>query len=874
VTTIRAFEMSGAAQAVEPGSKGVTEPSTRERGAPLGVPRLAALELPRARLVARVEAAARGPLTVVVAPAGWGKTTLVAQWARGHDGNVVWLDGAKSDAGMIAASVVDRPAGRRDGASSRARDGAFEPCYVVVDAADSLSADAQDRLADVIEHAPPHTHVVMTTRADLLFPNTLARLRARDDVAYLYSSDLAFDRDEAAALLRGHGVTELTADDLETLLGKTGGWPAALVLAAIAMRESENAHTAVEHFSGANARVRAYVHAEVVSPLPEALRTFMLDTAVIDTVEPSLSRALTDLEGVDAVIEALEAAQLLERAEHTDSLLYPLLVRDALRAELGRTDPDARTRLLERAAQWHIDRATALDIEQAGGYLVRAERWEAVRDHAMEYARLMHQNGRARAALAWVTAMPISMRRADAELCVLEVALLTLAGDTLRAEAIARELGDVTRLRVGLRLALATIRAVWVQGHLPPPQVVEAADEAVRLLAATARDEFFSVDDLVTPESTRTIALVARARARWYEGFAGEAAHAMRIELELGDTLPLSRLHVLGTLAQIEAWHGTLSLAERYASQAARIARVSLVSDHPFLVASELAHVHVLIERGDVKRAMRLLDQTERLTTTVVFEVWMTNDVLERAWLRYVMGSPRLGIQLITSHLARANPPARFEARARALTARMLLDLGEIATATHQLGYDPSTPYVDIASVAVQIALARQDLAAARRVLEQWPSRDELQDEMTYLLWAATVEFAASGIIDVDAADFIAAPASMEGHVRLFLDAGPDVRRYLVAVARRRPDGFFASLLRADSRAENREAVVVNAPTLSSRERTVLRHLANRLTYVEIAELLFISQNTVKSHAKSIYTKLGASGRLDAVERAEELGLL
>jgi LuxR family maltose regulon positive regulatory protein len=822
--------------------------------------------------VARVEAAARGPVTIVVAPAGWGKTTLVGQWARAHDGRVVWLDGATTD-GATVATLAGQMATTRVRVGG-GRDGAPEPSYVVVDGAERLDRAAHDELANLVEHAAPHTHVVMTTRADVLFPAVLARLRARDDLAYLYSSDLAFDRDEAAALLRQHGAAPLTADDLETLMGKTQGWPAALVFAAIAMRESEHARAAVERFSGANARVRAYIEAEIIDAFPEALRTFMLETAVVDAVEPALSRGLTGVDDVDAPIEALEAAQLLERGDDSDSLHYPPLVRDALRAQLAHLDPGAPNRLLERAARWHIERASVDDIERAGAYFVRGELWEAVRAHALTYTRLMHQCARTRAALAWVTAMPLAMRRADPEVCMLEVALLTLTGDTLRAESVARELGDVTRLSVGVRLALATIRAVWVQGHLPPAHVVEATDEALRLLGSMTRDEFFSVDDLVTPESARTIAQVARARARWYDGNASEAAHAMRTELELGDTLPLSRVHVLGTLAQIEAWHGTLSLAERYASQARRIARISLVPDHPFLVASELAYVHVLIERGDVERAARLLDQTERLTAVVTFDVWKTNDVIERAWLRHVTGSPRLGIQLLASHLARTNPPARFEARARALAARMLLDLGEIATASHQLSYDPSTPFVDVASVAVQIALARQDVDGARRVLEHWPSRAELQDELTYLLWTATIEHAATGNLDVEAADVIAAPASIEGYARLFLDAGPDVRRFLVAAARRRPDGYFATALRADARALNREAVVLNAPVLSGRERTVLRHLANRLTYGEIAELLFISQNTVKSHAKSIYTKLGASGRLDAVERAEDLGLL
>jgi LuxR family maltose regulon positive regulatory protein len=107
----------------------------------------------------------------------------------------------------------------------------------------------------------------------------------------------------------------------------------------------------------------------------------------------------------------------------------------------------------------------------------------------------------------------------------------------------------------------------------------------------------------------------------------------------------------------------------------------------------------------------------------------------------------------------------------------------------------------------------------------------------------------------------------------MFLDAGPHVRRLLVALARRQPGGYFARLLAPAPRAGGDDAAP-ELTTLSARERTVLQYLANRLTYAEIAEVMFISRNTVKTHAKSVYTKLGVSGRIHAIERAQELGLL
>ena len=215
-----------------------------------------------------------------------------------------------------------------------------------------------------------------------------------------------------------------------------------------------------------------------------------------------------------------------------------------------------------------------------------------------------------------------------------------------------------------------------------------------------------------------------------------------------------------------------------------------------------------------------------------------------------------------------------LEARSRVIAARCLLELGDPVAAGHRLAYEPGTPFVGVTGTAVQLALMRNDVRRAREVLEAWPAHGEPQDDLRYQLWSATVlqtegrhaaaQLAGEGVLEA---------AAPEGHVRLFLDAGPHVRRLLVALARRQPAGYAARLLSTPLPHGGDEAEHDTAP-LSNRERVVLQHLANRLTYAEIAEAMFISRNTVKTHAKSVYTKLGVDGRGHAVERAQELGLL
>jgi LuxR family maltose regulon positive regulatory protein len=151
-----------------------------------------------------------------------------------------------------------------------------------------------------------------------------------------------------------------------------------------------------------------------------------------------------------------------------------------------------------------------------------------------------------------------------------------------------------------------------------------------------------------------------------------------------------------------------------------------------------------------------------------------------------------------------------------------------------------------------------------------------LQERLGHHLWRCVTDFVDGdeSAAVADASELFALSES-EGHVRLFLDAGPPAHLLLVAAARAEPSGYAASLLRAQREARVASATSsVGRSVLSARERAVLGHLANRLTYAEIADRLFVSQNTVKSHAKSVYTKLGVSGRRRAVERAQELGLL
>jgi LuxR family transcriptional regulator, maltose regulon positive regulatory protein len=416
------------------------------------------------------------------------------------------------------------------------------------------------------------------------------------------------------------------------------------------------------------------------------------------------------------------------------------------------------------------------------------------------------------------------------------------------------------------------MRSVWVEDHLSPSLALAAADDALERARTLPPEDFRSVGDIVTPQNVATVAAVTRARARWYLGEISPARHDLFEHLEAGDTSPLSRLHLFGGLALVESWNGVLTLAEHFGAQAHEIANQSLVAGHPYLAPTELALAHVALERGDTVVAAARLDAAARLMEIVSHSTWTTMLALERAWLALVEGRPREGIAVLA-----AESPFRplFDGRRRALRARLLLALDDVAAAERALAYDPATANSAVAAVAAQLALTRGHQALARRVVDQWPRERSEQDHLAHCFWVAVVALAVGqeGVALSAAAEAVEVGAA-GGHVRAFLDAGAVATPLLQLLGRHDATGHMAAVLAAHD--GDRSSVVDDTgdSLLTPRERVVLRHLADRLTYAEIADELFISRNTVKTHAKSVYMKLGANGRRDAIQRAEQHGLL
>jgi LuxR family maltose regulon positive regulatory protein len=304
-----------------------------------------------------------------VAPAGYGKTTLLGEWAKRDDRPFAWVtvDERDNDGDRLRDSVaraVDEALG----------DDSEAPFVLVIDDADALyRQSALDALAGIANDLPPRARLAVASRRELALP--VARMRAQRLVTELGPRDLAMTRVEAARLLAAMGH-RLDADTLDTLLQRTEGWPAGLALAALYLAEG-GGRANVGRFGGADRLVADYVRDEVLCDLPDDARAFVVRTSVLDMLSGSLCDALLDRDDSASVLDALAREGLVLAVDRTgERYRYHRLVRDTLRAELRRREPGLEPELHVRASVWHEstgdhDRAlhhalAAGDVEAAG----------------------------------------------------------------------------------------------------------------------------------------------------------------------------------------------------------------------------------------------------------------------------------------------------------------------------------------------------------------------------------------------------------------------------------------------------------------------------------------------------------------------------
>jgi LuxR family maltose regulon positive regulatory protein len=888
------------------------------------VPRVRRGLLPRPRLTERLGRAAESALTLVSAPAGFGKTTALAEWlstgpdgarsvawlsldARDNDPALFWtyvvtaLQGAEPTVGTGALALLRSARSSTEAVlSSLLNDLAGLPHDVVLVLDDYhlvVARDVQDGMAFLLAHLPPQAHLVIATRADPSFP--LARLRARADLVEVRVADLRFTRDEAAAYLE-HGMgLELTPGDVATLEQRTEGWIAALQLAALSLQGRQDAAGFIEGFAGDDRYVVDYLVEEVLERQSEEVRTFLLRTSVLSRLSGGLCEAVTGQDGGRATLEALDRAGLflVPLDDRRRWYRYHHLFADVLRARLREEEPERLSDLHRRASEWYEHHGEPAEAVQHALDAGDVERAAALVELAVPALRRARQEATLR---RWLEALPEELLRRRPVLAIGYVGSLMSRGEL---EGVQERLDAVERLLDEQDAGAPSADVVVVDraGYrsLPSEIAMYRAGRALVLgdVAATmaharrARDLAVEDDHLTRGAAAALLGLAywtggdLDTARRWYTDATAGLARAGHHSDVLGGAL---------VLADIAVAQGRLRAAMSTFEEGLRLAgRV----DPPLRGAADM-HVGVgalLCERNDLDGARRHLQLSRDLGEHAGLPQNRYRRRVVMARIRAAQGDPDAALGLLDEaerlYVGDFSPDVRPVA---ALRARVWISQGRWAEALgwardrglssdDELGYVREFEHVTLARALVGRYTAERD----ERTIE------EATGLLRRLLAAAEAGARTGGLIDVLVVqalasqvrgDLSAAIASLrralalagpEGHVRVFVDEGAPMAALLRAAGERGPDGghvrrLVAAFDGADGRVPLQRGLV---DPLSARELDVLRLLATDLAGPDIARELVVSLNTVRTHTKNIYAKLAVNNRRAAVRRAEELAL-
>ncbi|MCU0487246.1 MAG: LuxR C-terminal-related transcriptional regulator, partial [Anaerolineales bacterium] len=830
--------------------------------------------VPRTHLIERLnEGLAAGcKLTLISAPAGFGKTTLVSEWVAGCGEPVAWLsldvgdnDPARFISYLISALQTIK-AGIGDGLLAALQSPQplqietilttllneisilSEHFVLILDDYHLLDSQPVDgALTFIIEHQPPQMHLVIATREDPSLP--LARLRARGQCAELRAADLRFTPVEAAEFLNRVMDLHLSDADIAALETRTEGWIAGLQMAAISMQGHQDTAGFIQSFTGSHRFVLDYLLEEVLQRQSVDVQAFLLHTSILDRMCGSLC---------DAVLldPSTPGQATLEYLERTNLFIIPLdnerrwyryhhLFSDLLRKRLGQSlSPEEIARLHIRASQWFEDDALEIEAFHHSAAANDIERTERL----MEGKGIpLHLRGALNIVLAWLDSLPQPVLDARPMLRVRSATIALMAGQTTGVKekiqaaekALEKAVLDVqTRDLIG---QLACARAILAVTRYQAEEIISQAQRALEYLAPENLRYRFTVGWVLAVayhyQGNRTASMQVMTETLSIQAPVSKFAMMLAIThlghlQELGNQLyqaaetygralqllgdqPLPSAHDVHLgLARIYYEWNDLDKAQQHTQQSLQLAYQydRMVDRH---ILSEVLLARLKLTVGDVDSAAALLDQAQHSANQMNFTRWMPEVIAARVLVLIQRGQ-------LTAAAEVANQYGLSMSQAR-----VLLSQGNPSEALALLAYG-----------------------------DQEKARETLNEAL--------------------------ALAEPEGFIRLFLDEGPQMAELLSAAAAQgvRP-GYVNKLLAAfetEPKPGQPSAPVADSSSLidplSPRELEVLGLIAQGLSNQEICKRLFLALDTVKGHNRRIFDKLQVQRRTEAIARARELGLL
>ena len=931
--------------------------------------------VPRPHLIERLNAGLHRKLTLISAPAGFGKTTLLSEWASQRVSeatsgrSVAWvsLDEADNDPTRFwsysFAALQKARSGIGETALTMLRstsppaieailttlineivavsqgDHEGRPYVLVLDDYQMIQEQSiHETLAFLLDHLPPQMHLVIATRIDP--PLNIARLRVRGQMTELRADDLRFRPAEAAFFLNQVMDLGLSQEDVAALEARTEGWIAGLQVAAMAMQGRDDLSGFVAAFTGSHRYILSYLVEEVLQRQPEDIHAFLLQTAILDRLSGSLCDAVLGIsestsqrisesanqqESDTLIRRHADSQAVLELLEDTNLFIVPLdderrwyryhrLFGDTLRARLEREFETHEIQTLHRrASDWYEQHHFVL---QGVKHALDAQDHERAAQLIERHAEEMFQRSELNTLLEWIQALPgelveerpllsmiygwalLATGRADeAEQCMRYVERAVGAtADVLASDSAERR--ALTPEALGALVEVTVLRVSQGVNRFDIPFVLELTQRVLPYVDDDTRPYLYN-----RPADLRPVVIFDMALAYEFSGQVDAASQAF------ADAAELSRerrnqfilLMAMSHLAQLQVLQGQLREAEKTYRQALQWGIEIAGPSSPIVGFAHIGLGNLSYERNELDAALTRLQEGIAL-----LKPWRNREGLLAGYIGLARAKRAQGdwagaFEAVDKLVGLCSTPdaQMVLAVVEAFRASLLIEQGNLDAAWQWasmsgLGADGDLVYLR----------EGETLILAQALIAQEKVQGKLNDGirlLTRLLAAAQDGGRGGRVIEILALQAVAlkaqgkqaeamaaleralALAEPEGYARVFIDQG-EVMAALLSQVDILPAyvGRLLAALKGETKADARttSSSFVLSPSsslvepLSERELELLRLLAAGMTNRAIAESLMVSVNTVKTHARNMYGKLGVRNRTQAAARARELGLV
>lgn len=878
----------------------------------LNIPHLRPELVSRPGLLTMLDEGLRRKLTLVAAPAGYGKSTLLGEWVHQIDSAIAWLSLEQDDNDLARFMLYFSAAIQKAVPEINQADWPVNlspqmppiemiltpllndlssldaPLVVVLDDFHMIEAKPIYLVITfLLEHLPAHVHLVIATRADPRLP--IAQLRAKGELVELREADLRFTDQEITKFLDNVLDASLSQEQIAKLASRTEGWIAGLQLAAISMRGRDDLNLFIEEFSGSHEYVVDYLTGEVLKNQPAETQTFLLETSILDRMCGPLCEAVTGQGNGNATLEKLRDAHLfvLPLDDERRWYRYHRLFADHLQKRLRRLYPEKVKFLYRAAGEWFEQAgmlSEAIDqVLQAGDFDRAADLIDQVAEEKMlksEFALF----------LRWTEALPAPVLKLHPMVGVARAMSLLMTGNPIdEVEQLADGLVCDTDTQLGGRFVVQATIAV-LRG-----QISVANQLAQRAIGVLSADENASLRDV----------------AMWILNFTGsiestpvEGLPALEKVIDQSRASGNKTLFATASIetAKLYTYLGQLGQARSTLEEALNQAREERGELLPIAGELLLALGELFREQNQLKKAELTLKKgfelTKRGRTATSYrgyislaKVKLAQDQEVEAYHNFQVAKSLAFFEFDRLYAAVAEAQGHISQGDFQAAAKWWEDRGRHIDLKPQKNDDNSIEKhirkYEMLLVA-RIMLAKNQLREATKcletLLEEMQQQERLDMVIEIQILKTLVLQKGGKLVEALAALGIALSyARPGGYMRIFLDERQPMASLLgEASARGVEPEYTAQLLAAFSEdrlrgkdiSEDLPPVAVLADPLSERELQVLRMLASPLSSTEIAGELYISVNTARFHIKNIYGKLGVHSRVDAVERARDLGLL